>query len=164
MKQKEFKTGQQAFIFNQAHFDENISICKIVAITSGYIMDDKGNRFTKSSDDRDYLTAEGNRTIRLYMTECAAKEALERIRITNWINQHMKKLPSSSLHHLQMIIKCLEDSEKYKDIKLDTEILLNALSVYQTINQIEPVEPLSKVTELALQELLQYRSTTHQKY
>lgn len=76
----------------------------------------------------------------------------------------MKKLPSSSLHHLQMIIKCLEDSEKYKDIKLDTEILLNALSVYQTINQIEPVEPLSKVTELALQELLQYRSTTHQKY
>ena len=106
-----------------------------------------------------YLTAEGNRTLRLYVSEKEALEDLEHIRITNWINQHMKKLPSGSLKQLQLIIKCLENQDITIDdgMHIDNEVLINALGVYRAMNQIEQ-EPLSAVTEMALKELLEYRT------
>ena len=106
-----------------------------------------------------YLTAEGNRTLRLYVSEKEALEDLECIRITNWINQHMKKLPSGSLKQLQLIIKCLENQDITIDdgMHIDNEVLINALGVYRAMNQIEQ-EPLSAVTEMALKELLEYRT------
>ena len=151
MKQKIFEVGKKAYIFNQARYEEDMGRCVIT--------DDIGNKFTVSSDDRDYLTAEGNRTLRLYVSEKEALEDLEHIRITNWINQHMKKLPSGSLKQLQLIIKCLENQDVTVDdgIHIDNEVLINALGVYRAMNQIER-EPLSAVTEMALEELLEYRT------
>lgn len=111
MKQKIFEVGKKAYTFNQARYEEDMGRCVITAVSERYITDDIGNKFTVSSDDRDYLTAEGNRTLRLYVSEKEALEDLECIRITNWINQHMKKLPSGSLKQLQLIIKCLENQD-----------------------------------------------------
>lgn len=76
MKQKIFEVGKKAYIFNQAHYEEDLCRCVITAVSKRYITDDVGNKFTVSSDDRDYLTAEGNRTLRLYVSE---KEALMKI-------------------------------------------------------------------------------------
>ena len=71
----------------------------------------------------------------------------------------MKKLPSGSLKQLQLIIKCLENQDVTVDdgIHIDNEVLINALGVYRAMNQIER-EPLSAVTEMALEELLEYRT------
>lgn len=159
MKQKIFEVGKKAYTFNQARYEEVMGRCVITAVSERYITDDIGNKFTVSSDDRDYLTAEGNRTLRLYVSEKEALEDLEHIRITNWINQHMKKLPSGSLKQLQLIIKCLENQDVTVDdgIHIDNEVLINALGVYRAMNQIER-EPLSAVTEMALEELLEYRT------
>ena len=107
MKQKIFEVGKKAYIFNQARYEEDMGRCVITAVSERYITDDIGNKFTVSSDDRDYLTAEGNRTLRLYVSE--------------------------------------------------KEVLINALGVYRAMNQIEQ-EPLSAVTEMALKELLEYRT------
>lgn len=159
MKQKIFEVGKKAYTFNQARYEEDMGRCVITAVSERYITDDIGNKFTVSSDDRDYLTAEGNRTLRLYVSEKEALEDLECIRITNWINQHMKKLPSGSLKQLQLIIKCLENQDITIDdvMHIDNEVLINALGVYRAMNQIEQ-EPLSAVTEMALKELLEYRT------
>ena len=159
MKQKIFEVGKKAYTFNQARYEEDMGRCVITDVSERYITDDIGNKFTVSSDDRDYLTAEGNRTLRLYVSEKEALEDLEHIRITNWINQHMKKLPSGSLKQLQLIIKCLENQDVTVDdgIHIDNEVLINALGVYRAMNQIER-EPLSVVTEMALEELLEYRT------
>lgn len=73
MKQKIFEVGKKAYTFNQARYEEDMGRCVITAVSERYITDDIGNKFTVSSDDRDYLTAEGNRTLRLYVSE---KEAL----------------------------------------------------------------------------------------
>lgn len=156
---KIFEVGKKAYTFNQARYEEDMGRCVITAVSERYITDDIGNKFTVSSDDRDYLTAEGNRTLRLYVSEKEALEDLEHIRITNWINQHMKKLPSGSLKQLQLIIKCLENQDVTVDdgIHIDNEVLINALGVYRAMNQIEQ-EPLSAVTEMALKELLEYRT------
>lgn len=153
------EVGKKAYTFNQARYEEDMGRCVITAVSERYITDDIGNKFTVSSDDRDYLTAEGNRTLRLYVSEKEALEDLECIRITNWINQHMKKLPSGSLKQLQLIIKCLENQDiTINDgMHIDNEVLINALGVYRAMNQIEQ-EPLSAVTEMALKELLEYRT------
>jgi len=155
----EIENLQKAYTFNQARYEEDMGRCVITAVSERYITDDIGNKFTVSSDDRDYLTAEGNRTLRLYVSEKEALEDLECIRITNWINQHMKKLPSGSLKQLQLIIKCLENQDiTINDgMHIDNEVLINALGVYRAMNQIEQ-EPLSAVTEMALKELLEYRT------
>ena len=153
MKQKIFEVGKKAYTFNQARYEEDMGRCVITAVSERYLTDDIGNKFTVSSDDRDY------RTLRLYVSEKEALEDLECIRITNWINQHMKKLPSGSLKQLQLIIKCLENQDVTVDdgIHIDNEVLINALGVYRAMNQIEQ-EPLSAVTEMALKELLEYRT------
>ena len=145
MKQKIFEVGKKAYTFNQARYEEDMGRCVITAVSERYITDDIGNKFTVSSDDRDYLKE--------------ALEDLECIRITNWINQHMKKLPSGSLKQLQLIIKCLENQDITIDdgMHIDNEVLINALGVYRAMNQIEQ-EPLSAVTEMALKELLEYRT------
>lgn len=78
MKQKIFEVGKKAYTFNQARYEEDMGRCVITAVSERYITDDIGNKFTVSSDDRDYLTAEGNRTLRLYVSE---KEALEDMKI-----------------------------------------------------------------------------------
>ncbi len=69
MKQKIFEVGKKAYTFNQARYEEDMGRCVITAVSERYITDDIGNKFTVSSDDRDYLTAEGNRTLRLYVSE-----------------------------------------------------------------------------------------------
>ncbi len=70
-----------------------------------------------------------------------------------------EKLPSGSLKQLQLIIKCLENQDITIDdgMHIDNEVLINALGVYRAMNQIEQ-EPLSAVTEMALKELLEYRT------
>ena len=77
MKQKIFEVGKKAYTFNQARYEEDMGRCVITAVSERYITDDIGNKFTVSSDDRDYLTAEGNRTLRLYVSEKEALEDLE---------------------------------------------------------------------------------------
>ena len=59
MKQKIFEVGKKAYTFNQARYEEDMGRCVITAVSERYITDDTGNKFTVSSDDRDYLTAEG---------------------------------------------------------------------------------------------------------
>lgn len=60
MKQKIFEVGKKAYTFNQARYEEDMGRCVITAVSERYITDDIGNKFTVSSDDRDYLTAEGS--------------------------------------------------------------------------------------------------------
>ena len=75
--------------------------------------------------------------------------------ITRWA----RIIPSGSLKQLQLIIKCLENQDITIDdgMHIDNEVLINALGVYRAMNQIEQ-EPLSAVTEMALKELLEYRT------
>lgn len=49
----------------------------------------------------------------------------------------MKKLPSGSLKHLQLIIKCLENQDITIDdgMHIDNEVLINDLGVYRAMNQ-----------------------------
>ena len=122
MKQKIFEVGKKAYTFNQARYEEDMGRCVITAVSERYITDDIGNKFTVSSDDRDYLTAEGNRTLRLYVSEKEALEDLEHIRITNWINQHMKKLPSGSLKQLLGSRQVITDESGYYSAPANAKI------------------------------------------
>lgn len=106
MKQKIFEVGKKAYTFNQARYEEDMGRCVITAVSERYITDDIGNKFTVSSDDRDYLTAEGNRTLRLYVSEKEALEDLEHIRITNWINHlvHLRNPETEEKWRLENLI------------------------------------------------------------
>lgn len=158
--QKIFKIGQYGYIINQAHYNEPICTCTITSVSSKYITDDKGNNFTISSDERNYVTAVGNRALRLYITEEAAQDGLRRIRITNQINQHMKKLSSNSLQSLQALVKYLDEKDSNNE-GMSTELLINAISAYNAMNQVEPENSLYMITEHALMELLLLRSKEH---
>ena len=129
MKQKIFEVGKKAYTFNQARYEEDMGRCVITAVSERYITDDIGNKFTVSSDDRDYLTAEGNRTLRLYVSE---KEALSNwYHLPEWIEEIAERLRNIQIEHKPALDLIREFDSPDSFFYLDPPYLLNTRSAKQ---------------------------------